>query len=146
MRSRRFVPALAPILMALVVLAALPPALSAFEPIARRGRAEARIIVDAAAGPVDVRAAEELAFFLHIVTGGDFPIARSASVAPAGAPRLLVGALAARAADSAFDGARLAPEEIVVRSVGRDLILAGGGTRGTIYAVYTFLEDVVGCR
>ena len=145
MRRRRFAPALI-LALAATVLAALPPALSASVPIARRGRAEARIVVDAAASPVDVRAAEELAFFLHLVTGGDFPIARSASVSPSGAPRLLVGGLAARASDPAFDAARLASEEIVVRSVGRDIILAGGGTRGTIYAVYAFLEDVVGCR
>ena len=33
-----------------------------------------------------------------------------------------------------------------MRSEGRDLILAGGRDRGTVYAVYSFLEDVVGCR
>jgi len=140
-------PRFAPLGAALIgAVLLLPPVLSADVAIARRGTAEARIVVDAAAGPVDVRGAEELAFFLHIVTGGEFPIARSAAALPAGAPRLLVGGLAARAADPAFDAARLAPEEIVIRSAGSDLILAGGGIRGTIYAVYAFLEDVVGCR
>jgi hypothetical protein len=33
-----------------------------------------------------------------------------------------------------------------MRTIGDDLILAGGHPRGTLYAVYTFLEDEVGCR
>ena len=37
-------------------------------------------------------------------------------------------------------------EGIVIKTVGNDLILAGGRPRGTLYAVYTFLEDHVGCR
>ena len=143
MRRRRHDP-LVSILTALPALALLLPlALSADVLIATRGRAAASVVVDAAAGPVERKAAEELAFFLHIVTGADFPIV---SEAPAAASRLLVGEGAARAADPGFRAASLAPEEIVVRSAGRDLILAGGSPRGTIYAVYAFLEDVVGCR
>ncbi|MBR3222234.1 MAG: DUF4838 domain-containing protein [Kiritimatiellae bacterium] len=37
-------------------------------------------------------------------------------------------------------------EEWRVRSFGRDVVLAGGGTRGTLYAVYRFLEDECGVR
>ena len=40
----------------------------------------------------------------------------------------------------------LADEEWVVRSYGNDVILVGGGTRGTLYAVYHFLEDICGVR
>lgn len=130
-----------PILSAVVLL--LPLALSAGIRIAERGRAAASVVVDVAAGPVERKAAEELAFFLHIVTGADFPVVTQA---PAASSRLLVGEGAARTADPRFRAAALAPEEIVVRSAGRDLILAGGSPRGTIYAVYAFLEDVVGCR
>ena len=37
------------------------------------------------------------------------------------------------------------PEEnYVIRTVGNGLILAGGGERGTLYAVYRFLEDIMG--
>ncbi|HDP89648.1 MAG TPA: DUF4838 domain-containing protein [Thioalkalivibrio sp.] len=34
----------------------------------------------------------------------------------------------------------------MMRTVGDDLILGGDRPRGTLYAVFTFLEDVVGCR
>ena len=54
--------------------------------------------------------------------------------------------------DTAFARAKgLAPdsfadEEWCVKSFGRDVVLAGGGTRGTLYAVYRFLEDDCGVR
>jgi hypothetical protein len=140
MRQPRLI-IIGPVLLA--ALALLPRALSGDVPIAKHGKAEASIVVDAGAGPVERQAAEELAFFLHIVTGADFPVSGDA---PATASRILVGPGAARSAVPGFDAAALKPEEIVVRTAGRDLILAGGGPRGTIYAVYSFLEDVVGCR
>jgi len=40
----------------------------------------------------------------------------------------------------------LAPDGIVIQTVGNNLVLAGDRPRGTLYAVYTFLEDTVGCR
>ena len=40
----------------------------------------------------------------------------------------------------------LRDEEWLVKSFGRDVVLVGGGTRGTLYAVYHFLEDECGVR
>ncbi len=40
----------------------------------------------------------------------------------------------------------LGAEGIIIRTIGDDLVLAGGQPRGTLYAVYTFLEDQLGCR
>ena len=41
--------------------------------------------------------------------------------------------------------ASVMPEEnYVIRSIGNHLVLCGGGERGTLYAVYRFLEDVIG--
>ena len=37
-------------------------------------------------------------------------------------------------------------EQWVVKCFGSDVVLVGGGTRGTLYAVYHFLEDVCGVR
>jgi hypothetical protein len=111
--------------------------------IAKRGKALAQIVVAADAGRTEKYAADELGFFLRFVTGGIFSIS---SGAPPGKSRLLVGEGAAKLAVPGFSAADLEAEEIVVRSVGRDIILAGGSPRGTLYAVYSFLEDVVGCR
>ncbi|MFQ5810366.1 MAG: DUF4838 domain-containing protein, partial [Armatimonadota bacterium] len=38
------------------------------------------------------------------------------------------------------------PEAFVVRTTGDDLVLAGAADRGTLYAVYDFLEEEFGCR
>ena len=40
----------------------------------------------------------------------------------------------------------LKDEEWQIKSFGRNVVLAGGGTRGTLYAVYHFLEDDCGVR
>lgn len=43
-----------------------------------------------------------------------------------------------------IDQSKLAPEEWIVKSVGNDIMLTGGTGDGFMYAVYHFLEDVVG--
>ncbi len=112
--------------------------------IAKRGQAGIRIVVAENASETERFAAQELALFLHIVTGGHFAVNPGVEEIPA--PRLLVGEGAAKLADPAFSASTLAPEEILVRNAGSDVILAGGSPRGTLYAVYAFLEDAVGCR
>lgn len=111
--------------------------------IARRGKAVARVVVAGDASETEKQAAGELAFFLHIVTGGDFRVVQEAA---GDGGRLLVGEGAARLADPGFNAGGFGKEEIIVRTAGKDLILAGGSPRATIYAVYTFLENVIGCR
>ncbi len=111
--------------------------------IARRGKAAAKVVVAGGATETEKQAAAELAFFLHIVTEGDFPVVQED---PGKSSRLLVGEEAARLAESGFRAERLGKEEIMIKTAGQDLILAGGSPRATLYAVYTFLEDIVGCR
>jgi hypothetical protein len=48
--------------------------------------------------------------------------------------------------DPGFSTDGLGTDGIVLHTVGNNLILAGGAPRGTLYAVYTFLEDYVGCH
>ncbi len=93
-------------------------------------------------------AAEELAKYLGQVTGADFAVVAPDSVAAR--PAIAVGSGAARALEPALDLAiqSLGQEGILIRSIGFNLILTGAqdARRGALYAVYTFLEDVVGCR
>ena len=41
---------------------------------------------------------------------------------------------------------KLGPEGFIIRTVGPHLLIAGGRPRGTLYGVYTFLENYLGCR
>ena len=111
--------------------------------IAENGAAKAVIVVAQDAGEPEQHAAAELADFLQEITNAKFEI-----VAPpaGGRSRLLVGPKAAKLAAPDFSTDGLGSDGMVIRTVGKDLILAGGYPRGTLYAVYTFLEDHVGCR
>ncbi len=110
--------------------------------IADGGNAVAAIVICDAPEAPEQTAARELATYLGAVTGAAFSVV-SESQAPAQGPRLFVGPTAF-AATHGIDAAALGPEEWVMRTVGDDLILAGGRPRGTLYAAYRFLEDVVG--
>lgn len=103
------------------------------------------------ATPPERHAAEELAEFLFQVTGATFPIKLPDDAGAA--PRLAVGSGAAKALEPNISLDGLGADGIVIRqtaSRGADsgIILTGGSgaPRGTLYAVYTFLEDQVGCR
>ena len=111
--------------------------------IAEKGAPKAVILVAGDATAPEKHAAAELAAFLGRVTGAAFEVTGRTR---GDTPRLLVGPGAARHAAARFSTAGLGQEGIVIRTAGKDLILAGGRPRGTLYAVYTFLEDHVGCR
>jgi len=111
--------------------------------IAQNGQAKAVIVVAADATEPERHAADELADFLRQITGAKFEIKAPPAT---GQSRLLIGPGAAKLADANFSTDGLGSDGIVIRTIGNDLILAGGRPRGTLYAVYTFLEDHVGCR
>ncbi len=111
--------------------------------IAENGAPKAAVVVADNASPAEKYAAQELASFLKQVTGADFEVKAAASD---DRPGLLVGPDAAKLADPSFSTEGLGAEGLIIRTANNDLILAGGRPRGTLYAVYTFLEDHVGCR
>jgi hypothetical protein len=111
--------------------------------IVESGAAKTVIVVAQDAPEPEQHAAAELAEFLQQITGAKFEIVSSAGP---GKLRVLVGAQAAKFADPDFSTEGLGTDGIVIRTVGNNLLLAGGNPRGTLYAVYTFLEDYCGCR
>lgn len=111
--------------------------------LSENGQIKAAIVVAADAQPAERHAATELATFLTQITGGRFAVAAEPNQALA---NIYVGPQAAKIAQSDFSTDGLGDEGIVIRTVPNGLILAGGRPRGTLYAVYTFLEDHLGCR
>lgn len=90
--------------------------------------------------PQERYAAADLRHHLELITGKLFPVA-SEKDAKVG---LFVGKTKrARKAGVQFEALGL--EGLHLKSVGPSLILAGN-QRGVLYAVYTFLEDNLGCR
>ncbi len=125
-------------------LETIPPAANAAAAtLAHEGKATCTLVLDRGAPPAEVTAAAELASYLERVTGAR-PETQSdpgplTNVYVGRSPRveeLLPG----------VDWQGLGSDGIVIQTVGADLVLAGGRPRGTLYAVYTFLQDTVGCR
>jgi hypothetical protein len=104
------------------------------------------IALAAGAPPAERTAARELGDYLKQVSGATFEIKNEDEIPPTQA-QILVGA-----------GKRvhellptqlwkdLGTDGIVIKTAGKNLILVGGRPRGTLYAVYTFLEDTLGVR
>ncbi len=106
------------------------------------GTTEYAILLAADASVAEKHAADELGAYLKQVTGAEF---QRVAKAPDGKPVLAVGAGAALAIEPGIDLKDLGPEGNVIRMTGKNIILSGGegAPRGTLYAVYAFLEDFV---
>ena len=111
--------------------------------ITDEGKAVASIMLPDQPTETEQFAAEELQRYLTLISGAELPVLKETRTPESG--RLLVGAtVGGRATRQAL--AEGEPEAFIIRSVGDDLLLVGASDRGTLYAVYDFLEDDLGCR
>lgn len=102
------------------------------------------IVVADEAIPSEVYAAQELQGTLKEATGVELPIVdktdrpdRHVYVGPS---------RALEASPIGFKTDELGPEDLRIVIRGRNIAIAGGRTRGTLYGVYVFLEDYLGVR
>lgn len=115
--------------------------------LADNGKTDYVISVAPDAPAVEKNAAQELASYLKKISGASFPIVKSTVAARR--RQIAVGPDAAIAAGALKrPPAGLGDEGFLVRTVSKHLILTGGkrATRGTLYAVYSFIEEQLGCR
>lgn len=106
------------------------------------------ISVDPAAHAVETAAAHELRDYLGRMGGGQLPVLAPNDPALPGAGVVFVGGsdtAVRRGLCQAGELASLAADAFVVRSRDGQVLAAGGGYRGTVYAVYRLLEHL-GCR
>lgn len=99
-----------------------------------------RIVLPDEPSPVENTAAKELQLHLQKVTGDDFPITAEKDVPGDLKSAIFVGNT------SKSPKKKFAFDEIFIQSKKGNLILSGHSRRGALYAVYTFLQDVVGVR
>jgi len=125
--------------------------------LSRNGQSRYCIVLDAEATEPEQVAATELSRYLQQVTGGTFPVVW---LHEAGGDdgRIYVGpSRTVQKILPDLDWDALGEDTIVISFVdrdsmredpdgGTDIVLAGAPPRGTLYAVYTFLEQAVGCR
>lgn len=110
------------------------------------GVAKAQIVVAKDAPPSTQYAAQELQRFLKEMSGAELPIVNDSTAVKA--PEIVVGANKhfAKLSKGKIDVASLGKEGYVLQSRGKNLLIAGGEPRGTLYGVYGLLEDHLGCR
>jgi hypothetical protein len=112
--------------------------------LADNARTDYSIVMSVDASPSEVRAANELHYFLNEITGARFPVVTDAK--RLGGKLILLGKN--RYSDRLRPGVpydKLGAEGFTLRTTGANVVIAGGRERGTMYGVYTFLEKL-GCR
>lgn len=113
--------------------------------LAENGASGYVIVRGADASPSEVTAADTLQDYFARMTGITLPV-----VTDAEAPQekeILVGKTNREGPDSfTIDRKKLGDDGLNVLVYGEKLVIAGGELRGTLYGVYTFLEEVLGCR
>lgn len=114
--------------------------------LARDGQALVTIVVPATnVTAAEKTAADELATHLGKVTGGKYTVVAETEAAPA--HKAIYVGQTRFAANRGIGFDKLGAEEYICRTTDDgNLILTGGRLRGTLYAVYHFLEDQLGCR
>jgi hypothetical protein len=113
---------------------------------AQNGKSSYVIALASDAIPAEKTAAEQFQKYFQQVTGASISIKQENEVA-GDAPQVLIGAGArVKVLLPNQDWKSLGSDGIVIKTVGNNLVLAGGRPRGTLYAVFQFLEDVAGCR
>ena len=119
-------------------------AIQAQTPLFNEKEALCVIVESAVPSQAEKYAVKELSEHLRQISGKEFAVVEEGKI-PDGKHGLYVGNTIF-ASKNGIDPAKLGREEFLVQNIGKDLLLTGGGTRGSVYAVYEFLEKELGCR
>jgi len=132
--------------IAISMLAVCASAPAAGFRIAVKGKPVCDIYLSPDCTETERHAANELATYIKKVVG-EAPSIRIQSKIPANRAAIVVGqGASAKEIAPDVDWGKLGWEEVVVRTKGNKLLLAGGRPRGTLYAVYRFLSEQCGIR
>ena len=113
--------------------------------LADGGRSNYSIVLADDASPSEIHGAKELQTFFEMISGAYLPLYRANEDIP-GSMILVGNSSKLRSVDSNIDFDNLGTDGFVIKTAGSHLILAGSKVRGSMYAVYTFLEEKLGCR
>lgn len=114
--------------------------------LAQNGKSSYVIAVASDAIPAEKTAAEQLQKYVREITGVTLAVKPETDVAPAAAQILVGAGPRAKSLLPRQNWKGLGKDGIVIKTTGNMLVIAGGRPRGTIYAVFQFLEDSAGCR
>lgn len=149
------------VLLVLAVLMLVGPSEAAYK-LVENGASNWHIMISSQAIPSERYAAKELQVFLKEISGADliiieydvldaYPLTDKKGGLNTNQPEIIIGnnkrlekLLEHFKIKIDFD--KLGEEGFIIKTIGPHLVIAGGRPRGTLYGVYTFLEDYLGCR
>ena len=102
------------------------------------------IVTSGEASRCELYAAQELQKYLEMITGQALPL-RSESEDVTGGMILVGAGERTKQLGVEVDLEDLGDEGLLIRTVGPHLVIAGGRARGTLYGVYSLLEEYLGC-
>lgn len=105
---------------------------------------EYKIIYGSEASLSEANAARILARYLHQISG--FELTAAADTEEKAGKEIIVGKTNREGDAFTIDRESLGDEGYEIKTVGEDLVIAGGELRGTLYGVYAFLEKYLNCR
>lgn len=112
--------------------------------LVKNGKCDHSILLGASPSPSEKHAADELQKFIEEISGAKLQIISEPAQS---AKMIVIGACnTQKKIAPGMDIASLGEEGFAIKTAGPHLIIAGGKLRGTMYGVYSFLEDVLGCR
>ncbi|MDR1630461.1 MAG: DUF4838 domain-containing protein [Oscillospiraceae bacterium] len=112
--------------------------------IVENGGSDYKIVVSESASASEVTAANELQTYIAQISGCTLPIVPD--TAPVTEHEICVGLTSREGEYYTLDRGGLGDEGFVLKVFDERLVIAGGALRGTLYGVYTFLEERLGCR
>ncbi len=119
------------------------PAFSQPAPFTLNKKSLVSIVLPQNATLPEQTAADELQNYLARITGGNFSVIRENGVLP---PHSISVGKTNFQTKTLPTANSLKDEEWLIRELAGQLIIVGGGARGTLYGAYHFLEDVAGVR
>ena len=126
---------------ALILFCAMPAAARNW--LFKNGKSNYRIVLDRQASPSEKKAAEELQMYIKQISGAQLPITDDAT---SRGRRIFVGFGSAVADITGAQKPEADDEGFTYRTVGKDLLIYGGAQRGSMYGVFSFLEDELGVK
>ena len=113
--------------------------------IVENGNSEFSIVTAENADDCVMTAAEEMQTYIEKISGAKLPVISENQLAD-GAKAVVIGKTELEKEITQVDRTAIGVDGFLLYSNGNYLLIAGGDSRGTLYGVYTLLEDYLGVR
>lgn len=117
--------------------------LSAANTLFKNGKSKYKIVVSSSASTSEKTAANELQQYIREISGAELPVVNDLNCK---GPRIFIGYNSRVEQIVGKKEIKDNDESYTYQNTGKDILIYGGKLRGTMYGVFSFLENELGCR